>query len=279
MNVAQEKLYEKLEAARKKYAEEKAKREHHSLDDYACEDAHGSVPDNFWDDPHTDGTFTREPLTKEVEALIIGGGIGGLAMGVRLHDSGCTDVHIVEKGADFGGAWYWNDYPGAQCDIDASIYLPLLEEMNYVPKHKYAHVSEIASHLRAIGKKYDLYDNALFQTVVTGLSWSEDAKRWTVTTSRDDTISARYVVSCIAQMDNPKLPDIPGMNDFGGTMFHTARWNYDYTGGDSHGGMTKLADKRVAVIGTGCSAIQCVPPARGVSRKTLCRAENAHHHQ
>ena len=134
---------EKLNQAREKYLEEKIKREHHSISDYVSEIHHGSEPDNFWDDPHTDGSFTREPLTDKVEALVIGGGIGGLAMAVRLHDAGCTDVRIIEKGADFGGAWYWNDYPGAQCDIDASIYLPLLEEMDYVPKNKYAHVSEI----------------------------------------------------------------------------------------------------------------------------------------
>ena len=250
---------EKLNEAREKYLEEKIKREHHSISDYVSEIHHGSEPDNFWDDPHTDGSFTREPLTDEVEALVIGGGIGGLAMAVRLHDAGCTDVRIVEKGADFGGAWYWNDYPGAQCDIDASIYLPLLEEMDYVPKNKYAHVSEIASHLRSIGKKYDFYNKALFQTVVEGVTWSDDSKRWTVTTSRGDKISTRYVISCIAQMDTPKLPAIPGIADFCGTMFHTSRWNYDYTGGDSHGGLTKLGDKRVAVIGTGCTSIQCVP--------------------
>jgi cyclohexanone monooxygenase len=139
------------------------------------------------------------------------------------------------------------------------VYLPLLEEIGYVPKEKYSHAPEILEHSRAIGRHFDLYRNACFQTEVTELRWDDEAMRWTVATNRGDKMRARFVVMANGPLHRAKLPGIPGIHDFRGHSFHTSRWDYDYTGGNSDGGLTKLADKRVGIIGTGATAVQCVP--------------------
>jgi cation diffusion facilitator CzcD-associated flavoprotein CzcO len=212
----------------------------------------------YVDDPYVDPGFTREPLNEAVEVLIIGGGFGGLLAGARLREAGVRDIRIIEKGGDFGGTWYWNRYPGAQCDIEAYIYLPLLEETGYIPKEKYSFAPEILAHARRIGEKFDLYRGALFQTQIKDITWNEEDYRWIVTTNRDDRISARFVVMSNGPLNRPKLPGIPGIDSYKGHTFHTSRWDYGYTGGDTTGNLHKLADKRVAVIGTGATAIQCV---------------------
>ncbi len=214
---------------------------------------------HYVDDPYVEPGFTRAPLTDTVEVLIIGGGFGGLMAGAQLRLAGVESIRIIEKGGDFGGTWYWNRYPGAQCDIESYIYLPLLEETGYVPTEKYAYASEIRAHARRIGEHFNLYENACFQTQISEMRWLEDEKLWLVTTSRDDRIKARYVVMSNGPLNRPKLPGIPGIERFKGHSFHTSRWDFAYTGGNSEGGLTGLADKRVAVIGTGATAIQSVP--------------------
>ena len=214
---------------------------------------------HYLEDPYVQPGFTREPLTDEVEVVVIGGGFGGLLAGARLREAGVEDIRIIEKGGDFGGTWYWNRYPGAACDIESYIYLPLLEEVGYLPVEKYCKAPEILRHSRAIGEKFGLYDNACFQTEVTELRWDEDAARWIVKTNRGDAMRARFVVMANGPLHRPKLPGIPGVESFKRHSFHTSRWDYDYTGGDSNGGLDKLKDKRVAVIGTGATAVQCVP--------------------
>ncbi|MDE2487127.1 MAG: NAD(P)/FAD-dependent oxidoreductase [Alphaproteobacteria bacterium] len=214
---------------------------------------------HYLDDPYVQPGFTREPLTDEVEAVVIGGGFGGLLVGARLREAGIADVRLIEKGGDFGGTWYWNRYPGAACDIESYIYLPLLEEVGYMPVEKYSRAPEILRHSRAIAEKFDLYRNACFQTEVTALRWDEAAGRWIVETNRGDAMRAKFVVMANGPLHRPKLPGIPGIESFKGHSFHTSRWDYDYTGGDSDGGLDKLADKVVGVIGTGATAVQCVP--------------------
>jgi cyclohexanone monooxygenase len=145
------------------------------------------------------------------------------------------------------------------CDVESYVYLPLLEELGYIPKHKYSFAPEILEHSRAIARHFGLYDKALFQTKITELKWDEDLARWIVSTNRGDRFRAQYVAMANGPLSRPKLPGIPGINDFKGHTFHTSRWDYGYTGGDSSGGLTKLADKRVGIIGTGATAIQCVP--------------------
>jgi cation diffusion facilitator CzcD-associated flavoprotein CzcO len=214
---------------------------------------------HYIDDPYVEPGFTRAALNDEVDALVIGGGFGGLMAAARLREAGLERIRIVEKGGDFGGTWYWNRYPGAQCDIESYIYLPLLEETGYIPKEKYSFAAEIRAHARRIGETFDLYRDALFQTEIKDLRWQEAEQRWLVSTSRGDAIKARYVVMSNGPLNRPKLPGIPGIESFKGHSFHTSRWDYSYTGGDSSGNLTGLADKRVAIIGTGATAIQSVP--------------------
>ena len=214
---------------------------------------------HYIDDPYIEARIERAPLTDEVDALVIGGGFGGLLAAARLREAGVEKIRIVEKGGDFGGTWYWNRYPGAQCDIESYIYLPLLEETGYVPREKYSFAQEIRDHSRRIGEHFDLYKDACFQTEVRELRWLEDEKRWLVSTNRGDAMKARYVVMSNGPLNRPKLPGIPGIESYKGHSFHTSRWDYAYTGGDSTGNLDKLGDKRIAVIGTGATAIQCVP--------------------
>jgi cyclohexanone monooxygenase len=211
------------------------------------------------EDPYADPDFTRAPLSDHVEVAIIGGGFSGLLAAARLREAGVDDFRIIEAGGDFGGTWYWNRYPGAQCDIESYCYLPLLEELGYIPKEKYSYVGEIFEHSQRIGRAYGLYDVACFQTRVNRLSWDEGLKRWRIQTNRGDDMKARFVIMALGTASRAKLPGIPGLQTFEGHSFHTSRWDYGYTGGDTTGNLTKLADKRVAVIGTGATAIQCVP--------------------
>ncbi|WP_333807296.1 flavin-containing monooxygenase [Phenylobacterium sp.] len=213
----------------------------------------------YLDDPYTPFQ-PREPKTDHVEFAFIGGGFAGLVAGARLVEAGITDVRIIEKGGDFGGTWYWNRYPGAQCDTASMIYMPLLEETGHIPREKYAHAPEILEQCQRIGRKYNLYDNALFHTEVKDLTWDEENDVWVITTNRDDRFTARFLGSGTGPLHVPKLPGIPGIESFRGHSFHTSRWDYDYTGGDPLGApLSKLGDKRVAIIGTGATAVQCVP--------------------
>ncbi len=214
---------------------------------------------NYVDDPYLAEEIVREARTDEVDVVLIGGGFGGLQAGARLREAGIKDICLIEKGGDFGGTWYWNRYPGAQCDIESYVYLPLLEELNYVPSQKYVNAPEILAYSRAIGEHYNLYENALFQTEVTSMEWDEDSTRWIVSTNKGDRIRARFVAMANGPLHRPKLPGIPGINDFKGHTFHTSRWDYEYTCGDPDGGLEGLRDKRVAIIGTGATAVQCVP--------------------
>ena len=202
----------------------------------------------------------RATVDDAVYVLIVGGGFGGLLTAARLREAGVETIRIVEVGGDFGGTWYWNRYPGAACDIEAYIYMPLLEETGYMPTERYAKADEIRAHAKRIGEHFDLYRHALFGTQVKSVDWEASDARWSVTTDRGDRISARFVVLSTGPLNRPKLPAIPGIESFTGHSFHTSRWDYDYTGGSNIQPMTKLADKRVGIIGTGATAIQCVPP-------------------
>ena len=214
---------------------------------------------HYLDDPYVEEPTKRNSLDDEVDVVIIGGGFGGLQAAARLTQAGVADFRIIEKGGDFGGTWYWNRYPGAQCDIESYCYLPLLEELDYVPKEKYSYAREILEHSERIGKHFSLYEKTLFQTEVRGLEWDSEIKRWIVRTNREDAIKARFVSMANGPLHRPKLPGIPGIENYQGHTFHTSRWDYEYTGGGPDGGLDKLENKRVAIIGTGATAIQCVP--------------------
>lgn len=213
---------------------------------------------HYLEDPYTE-RVARAPVTDHVEIAVIGGGFGGLLSAARLRKSGFKDIRMIEKGGDFGGTWYWNRYPGAACDIESYIYLPLLEETGYMPKEKYTKAPEILEHSARIAKHFNLYENALLGTGITGMEWDEARKVWIILTDRDDRFTAQFVIMSNGPLNRPKLPGIPGVESFKGHSFHTSRWDYQYTGGDSTGGLTKLRDKVVGIIGTGATAVQCVP--------------------
>jgi cyclohexanone monooxygenase len=246
-----------LEALREKYRRERDKRLRPEgskqyvelVDDFAG---------YYETDPHSP-PLVRDPMSEDVDVAVLGGGFGGLLCGAYLKKAGVEDVRIIELGGDFGGVWYWNRYPGLQCDNESYCYIPLLEELNFIPSKKFADGTEIYEHCRRIGKHYGLYDSAIFSTQVKELHWDEAIERWRVGTDRGDDIRARFVVMASGPFHRPKLPGIPGIKNFRGHSFHSSRWDYAYTGGDSTGGMDKLADKRVAVVGTGATAVQIVP--------------------
>ena len=213
----------------------------------------------YLEDPHTPVT-PREPLFDDVTFAFIGGGFAGLLTAARMKQEGVDDVRIIEKGGDFGGTWYWNRYPGAQCDTAAFVYLPLLEETGHMPTEKYTHAPEILDHCRRIGRHFGLYDNACFSTEVTSLEWDDTTDRWIIETNRGDAMRAKYVAMGTGPLHRPKLPGIPGLKSFTGKSFHTSRWDYEYTGGNPAGApLDGLVGKRVGIIGTGATAVQCIP--------------------
>ncbi len=244
------------DALRAKYREERDKRLRRDGNEQYVEIAGDFT--RFIDDPYVE-PFEREPLTDDIDVVVIGGGFGGLLTGARLREAGIDGVRIIEKGGDFGGTWYWNRYPGAMCDVESYIYLPLLEDVGYVPTEKYVHAPEILAHCHAIAEHFGLYDDVCFQTEVTRLDWDEAAARWIISTNRGDAMRARFVCMANGPLHRPKLPGIPGIESYAGHSFHTSRWDYGYTGGDSDGGLTGLAGKRVGIIGTGATAVQCIP--------------------
>ena len=245
------------EAIRRKYAAERDKRlRPDGSGQYLRVAGHFA---RYLDDPYTP-VAARPAVTDDVTFAFVGGGFAGLLAGARLKEAGIADVRIIDKAGDFGGTWYWNRYPGAMCDTASMVYLPLLEETGYMPTEKYAHGPEILKHCRRIGKHFGLYDNALFHTEVTSLAWDESRSRWRIGTSRGDDFTARFVGIGPGPLHVPKLPGIEGIERFGGCSFHTSRWDYSFTGGDANGApMDQLSDRRVAVIGTGATAVQCVP--------------------
>lgn len=198
--------------------------------------------------------------TDHVDFAFVGGGFSGLVTGARLREAGIGSIRIIDRGGDFGGTWYWNRYPGAQCDTASMVYLPLLEETGYRPREKYASGPEILEHCRRIGRHYDLYSDALFHTNVVNLEWLEPASCWQLQTDRGDRFTAKYVGLGIGELHVPKIPRLPGLERFEGHVFHASRWDYAYTGGDAKGGMlAKLDGRHVGIIGTGATAVQCVP--------------------
>ena len=246
-----------IDEVRRRYARERAKRLRPDGNDQYVE-LKGQFG-RFLRDPYTERA-QRPAKRDHVTVTLVGGGFAGLVTGARLSEAGLADVRIVEKAGGFGGTWYWNRYPGAQCDTASMIYLPLLEETGYMPTERYAHAPEILEHCNRIATRYGLHDNALFHTEITDLEWDADRFRWIVRTDRGDEFTSQFVAIGTGPLHVAKLPGIPGIESFGGHAFHTSRWDYAYTGGDPDGApMDGLAGQRVAIIGTGATAVQCVP--------------------
>lgn len=246
------------ETLREKYRDERDRRVRADAEAQYLE-AEGDLAHFSDEDPYVAPGFKRPPLDLSLDVAVIGAGFSGLMAGARLKERGIHNFRIIDGAGSFGGTWYWNRYPGAQCDIESYCYLPLLEETGYMPKEKYSYAPEIYEHVHRVAEYFELESRAIFQTRVTEVRWLEDEGCWQVSTQHKDHIKAQFVIQATGPANRPKLPDIPGIGDFQGKSFHTSRWDYGYTGGDHSGGLTKLSDKRVAVIGTGATAIQCVP--------------------
>ena len=246
-----------LEAAKLRYQAERSKRlRGDGLQQY--QELKGDYAD-FDRDPFVEPGFTRDALVESPDVVIVGGGFAGMLTAINLKARGVDSVRFVEKAGDFGGTWYWNRYPGCMCDVEAYTYLPLLEETGYVPTEKYTSATEIFAYCQLLARHFDLYPHALFQTEMDTATWDEQTQRWEIRTSRDDTLSARFLVTAGGILHKAKLPGIPGIDDFEGHSFHTSRWDYDYTGGGPGVPMDALSDKRVGIVGTGATAIQAVP--------------------
>jgi cation diffusion facilitator CzcD-associated flavoprotein CzcO len=219
----------------------------------------GGAAGSFADDPHMP-MRVRAPITEDIDVVILGAGWGGLMAAYHLTQAGVTNFRNVDTAGDFGGVWYWNRYPGIQCDNESYCYLPLLEEMGFLPSKKFADGWEIYEYCKSIAQRFGFADRALFHTLINTLRWDENIKRWHVGTNRGDDIRARFVILACGVLNMPKLPRIPGIDQFKGKVFHTARWDYGYTGGSYRKPvLNKLSDKRVAIVGTGATAIQAVP--------------------
>jgi len=203
----------------------------------------------YLEDVYSAAPVEREALTDECEILVVGAGFAGLLLWYKLCAAGLHDVRFCEKGGDVGGTWYWNRYPGIACDVESYSYLPLLEEMGYIPTMKFASGFEIVEYCQSVAERIGFYDHCLFHTTVEQTVWDEASGRWTVFTDRGDKMRARYVVLANGILTTPKLARIEGMETFEGKAFHTSRW--DYT--------VDLAGKRVGIIGTGATAVQVIP--------------------
>ena len=211
----------------------------------------------YLEDVYSDAPVERDPLTDECEILVVGAGFAGLLLWYRLKAAGFQDVRFCEKGGDVGGTWYWNRYPGIACDVESYSYLPLLEEMGYVPSMKFASGFEILEYCQNMAEKFGFYDRCLFHTTVDQTVWDEDAARWTVITDRGDKMRARYVILANGILTTPKLAKIDGMEKFQGEAFHTSRWNYH----------VELKDKRIGIIGTGATSVQAVPELAKIAKE------------
>jgi cation diffusion facilitator CzcD-associated flavoprotein CzcO len=241
------------DALRTKYAEERRRRlRSDGISQYV--EISGAFS-RFGADPWADPDFTREPIVDSVDVAVVGAGFGGLLIGARCKQLGVDNVRLIDKAGDVGGTWYWNRYPGIACDVESYVYMPLLEELGYIPTEKYAKGPEIFAHCRRIAEHFDLYRNACLQTEVQEIRWEAESCHWVIATDRGDEIRARFVAMANGYLQKPKLPGIEGITNFTGHAFHTSRWDYEYTGSDLSG----LSDKRVGIIGTGATAIQCVP--------------------
>lgn len=247
-----------IPALRAKYLRERDRRISKKHNDQYIP-ASGKWKDVYEVDPYTP-VVPREPIMGETDVVILGAGYCGMMVATQLKRAGISDFYNIDHGGNFGGTWYWNRYPGIQCDNDSLVYMPLLEETGYMPSKKFADGYEIHDHCQTIAETFGLRQNALFHTLIETLVWNGEENRWHVGTNRGDQIKARFVVLAMGPLNKPKLPGIPGIDQFEGKVFHTARWDYDYTGGEWRNPvLAKLRDKKVAIIGTGATAIQVVP--------------------
>lgn len=192
-------------------------------------------------------TATTSRLPTDVHVLVVGGGFAGIGLTIRLHQAGIRDFLIAERSADIGGTWRDNDYPGCTCDIPSTLY-----SFSFAPNPawtwSFASRDEILSYLHECVRRWQLADRISLNTEVLSAKWDDDARRWQVETSRGP-VTATFLVAATGPFDQPAVPALPGLDEFTGTAFHSARWEHGHD----------LTARRVAVIGTGASSVQIVP--------------------
>ena len=193
------------------------------------------------------------PLPATVDHLVVGAGFAGIGVAIRLDRAGERDFLVIEKDGDVGGTWRANTYPGAACDVPSQLY-----SFSFAPNPdwsmSFSPQPEIEAYLRRVAERSGVLDRFAFHTALEEARWDEDAQRWRVRTTRGE-VTARTLVSGSGGLSEPRLPDIAGIGSFRGRVFHSARWDHS----------VDLAGKRVAVIGTGASAIQIVPEVAAVA--------------
>ena len=248
-----------IPAMKEKYRQERDKRVRPEAGEQYAPPSDTLTHDTYEHDPFTP-VVPRDGLHEELDVAILGGGWTGILAAYHLTQAGVTNFRNIDHAGNFGGTWYWNRYPGIQCDNDAYCYLPLLEETGWLPSKKFSDGKEIYDYIQLIVDKFGFREQALFHTLITSLTWDEGSKRWIVKTNRGDEIKARFVIMAGGTLSTPKFPGVPGIHDFKGHKFHTSRWDYDYTGGSwDNPVLDELKDKRVAILGTGATSIQAVP--------------------
>jgi cation diffusion facilitator CzcD-associated flavoprotein CzcO len=196
--------------------------------------------------PRTDPT-APSPEPRHVRVGIVGAGFAGLGMAIRLKESGVEDFVIWERDADVGGTWWANTYPGCQCDIPSHLY-SFSFALNPNWRRTYAPQPEIEAYIREVTDRFGLRPHIETSCAVTDARWDEATDRWHVTTEAGE-YTADILIAAPGPLSEPAIPDLPGLDTFDGTTFHTANWNHDHD----------LTGRRVAVVGTGASAIQTVP--------------------
>ncbi|KAJ9631740.1 hypothetical protein H2203_000140 [Taxawa tesnikishii (nom. ined.)] len=238
----------------KRYGEERAKRLREDGLEQFVDISHSDKFRHFQEDPWLNPSAIKDARKmfpdNRCRVLILGAGLGGLMYAVRMVEAGVRpeDITIVDSAGGFGGTWYWNRYPGLMCDVESYSYLPLLEETGYMPRHRYAYGDEIRGYANLVAEKWGVANSAVFQTKAEKLEWDEAVKEW------------KFVATVNGVLNWPKLPATPGIMDYQGKMFHTSRWNYALTGGlPTDPSLKNLQDKRVAIIGTGATAVQVIP--------------------
>ncbi|KAF2761843.1 monooxygenase [Pseudovirgaria hyperparasitica] len=274
-HVAQSKnASEEAEKLQKKYEEERNKRlRSDGLSQYLnLSSTENPKIRRYLDDPWDDGSISSIPLQDgaHTKILIVGAGFGGLMFAVELIRAGIPhgDILMVDQAAGFGGAWYWNRYAGLMCDVDSTVYMPLLEETGYRAKHKYAYGEELREHAERIATKYKLRDRAMFRSEVHSSQWDDTTKMWKLKLTQRSpnsndisaAVSADFVIFVPGLFTRPKVPNLSGLETYSGKSFLTSRWDYEVTGGNQENpSLENLRDKRVGIIGTGATALQAVP--------------------
>ncbi len=190
-------------------------------------------------------------MAKSFDVLVVGAGFAGMHSLFRLRQMNMTAL-VIEKGSDVGGTWYWNRYPGARCDVPSLDYSvpwdPELDQQWYWTE-KYSTQPEILTYASHLADRHDFRRDIQFDTKVTAATWDEARRVWKVETDRGDTYEARFLISAAGALSEPNLPDIPGIGDFKGELYHTGRWPKE---------KVELAGKRIAVLGTGSTGVQAV---------------------